>query len=84
VARIKLKHVNAFANRNRKNARIRYYFRRQGTKAIQLPGLPGSDEFLAGQPIQSTIGGSRTQPGSVNALVIDYYRSTESEGLAAR
>ena len=27
--------------------RIRYYFRRQGTKAIQLPGLPGFDEFMA-------------------------------------
>ena len=26
---------------------MRYYFRRRGTKAIPLPGLPGSEEFMA-------------------------------------
>ena len=46
MARIKLKYVNCFANRGRKDKRVRYYFRRRGTKAIPLPGLPGSEEFM--------------------------------------
>ena len=48
MVRIKLKYVNAFANRRRKNERVRYYFRRRGFKAIPLPGLPGSEEFMTG------------------------------------
>ena|SRR6516162_315621 len=47
MARIKLKYVNAFANRGRKDKRVRYYFRRRGGKAMPLPGLPGSEEFMA-------------------------------------
>src|SRR6516162_1312140 len=47
MARLRLKHVNAFRNRNRKDGRTRHYFRRRGQKAIPLPGLPGSDEFMA-------------------------------------
>jgi integrase len=89
VALLRLKHVNGFTNRNRKNARVRYYFRRPGEKAIPLPGLPGSKEFmaayamaLAAQPIQPAVGESRTQPGTVDALVVDYYRSAEWQSLA--
>jgi hypothetical protein len=84
MATIKLPYVNAFMNRKRKNARVRYYFRRRGEKAIPLPGRPGSDEFLAAYamalaavPDQTPIGASRTLPGTINALVIDYYRSTQ-------
>jgi hypothetical protein len=86
MARIKLKYVNAFANRRRKNKRVRYYFRRRGFKAIPLPGLPGSEEFmtayqmaLAAIPGQERpeIGASRTEPGTINALVISYYRYAE-------
>ncbi len=47
MARIKLKYVNGFANRDRKGNRVRHYFRRRGQKAVPLPGLPGSDEFMA-------------------------------------
>ena len=47
MAHIKLKYVNAFANRGRKDKRVRYYFRRRGSKTIPLPGLPGSEEFMA-------------------------------------
>src|SRR5689334_2454510 len=85
MARIKLKYVNAFPNRHRKNSRVRFYFRRRGhKKAIALPGLPGSEEFmaayaaaLASQPNTSEIGATRTLPGTINALVVDYYRSDE-------
>jgi integrase len=90
MAVIKLKYVNGFANRERKDVRMRYYFRRRGEKAIPLSGLPGSEEFmaayamaLAATPDQPEIGASKTLPGSINALVVDYYRSAEwQNGLA--
>ena len=90
MAQIKLKYVNGFANPDRKSQRIRYYFRRRGTKAIPLPGLPGSEEFmaayhaaLAGLPHKSSeIGASRTSPGTINALVVAYYKSAEWNSLA--
>jgi len=92
MARIKLKYVNGFANSARKNNRQRYYFRRRGCKAIPLPGLPGSEEFMAAyaaalasipdQPAVE-IGANRTLPGTINALVIAYYRSDKwQKGLA--
>ena len=85
MTRIKLKYVNAFTNRDRKSGRVRYYFRRRGHKAIPLPGLPGSEEFMAAYAaaLASTadpppdIGSDRTHPGTIAALVVDYYRSHE-------
>src|SRR4029077_14704558 len=84
MAVIKLKYVNSFPNRDRKGGRVRYYFRRRGEKAIPLPGLPGSEECMAAYamalaaiPDQREIGASKTLPGSINALVVDYYRSAE-------
>ena len=89
MARIKLKYVNAFANRGRKDKRVRYYFRRRAGKAMPLPGLPGSEEFmaayaaaLAGLP-HVEIGASRTLPGTINALVVNYYGSDDWQKLAA-
>ena len=92
MARIRLKYVNGFANPDRKNARIRYYFRRPGHKAIPLPGLPGSEAFmaaygaaLAGIPDRAAgeIGASRTLPGTVSALIVSYYKSDAwQHGLA--
>ena len=91
MARIKLKYVNGFSNRNRKSQRVRYYFRRRGTKAIPLPGLPGSEEFIAAYaaalasiPDQHVeIAAHRTLPGTINALVVTYYKSDEWHALAA-
>jgi integrase len=61
---------------------MRYYFRRRGQKAIPLPGLPGSEEFMAAYamaldavPDRHEIGASGTLPGTINALIVDYYRS---------
>jgi len=45
---IRLKYVHAFRDRM---GRIRYYFRRHG-KRTALPGLPGSDEFMAAYAAQ--------------------------------
>ena len=90
MAHIKLKYANAFRNRNRKDGRIRYYFRRRGQKAIPLPGAPGSDEFMAAYAMAlatvpdqpSKIGVDRTMPGTIDALAVSYYKSAEWQGLA--
>src|SRR5262245_25294657 len=89
MARIRLKHVNSFTNRDRKDGKLRYYFRRRGCKAIPLPGLPGSEEFmtayalaLGGLPQTVDVGESRTLPGTINALVVAYYKSEEWQKLA--
>jgi hypothetical protein len=78
---LRLKYIHAFVDRHGK---VRHYFRRPGFRQIPLPGLPGSEEFrlayeaaLAGQsapPIE--IGAKRTQPGTINALVVAYYKSS--------
>jgi hypothetical protein len=81
MARIRLKYVNGYVNRDRKDGRVRYYFRRRGEKAIPLPGIPGSEEFMAAYAMalavmcESEVGASRTLPGTINALAVDYYRS---------
>jgi integrase len=80
----RLPFVNSFGNPDRKNATVRHYFRGPGMKAIRLPGMVGSEEFnrayemaLAGMPdaIKPEIGAKLTEPGTINALVVSYYRS---------
>ena len=53
-------------------------------KGVALPGLPGSEEFmaayaqaLAGLPDaeKPEIGAKRTLPGTIDALIVSYYRS---------
>ena len=92
MARIKLKYVNGYANRDRKSRRVRYYFRRRGIKAIPLPGIPGSQEFMAAYSAALAsvpdehleIGANRTLPGTINALIVTYYRSDEWHALAMK
>lgn len=87
MARIRLKYVNSFANPDRKNGTVRHYFRKRGGKAIPLPGLPGSEEFmaayaaaLAGLPEaqKREIGASRTAPGTIDALVVSFYKTNNN------
>lgn len=90
MATLRLRHVNSFRNKQRKDTRPRFYFRRRGGKAIPLPGLPGSEEFmqayglaLASVPESSKeIGAGRTLPGTIGALVVAYYKSESWLGLA--
>src|SRR5262245_36408708 len=90
MAIIRLKYVNGFRNKKRRDARVRYYVRVPGCKSIPLPGRPGSEEFntayalaLAAMPKQKKeIGADRTLPGSINALVVAYYKSEEWLRLA--
>src|SRR6516165_2314697 len=72
-------YTNGFVDRHGK---ARWYFRRAGFKRVPLPGLPWSPEFmaayeqaLAGQPLQ--IGGARTNPGTVRALAVSYFHSSD-------
>jgi integrase len=87
MTRIKLAYIHEFKDRHGK---VRRFFRRSGCKQSPLPGLPGSDEFMAayqlalasGEPRE--IGASRTLPGTINALVVSYYKSDAwNHGLAA-
>jgi integrase len=86
MATIRLQFVNSFRNKNRKDGRIRYYFRRgRGGKAIPLPGIPGDEQFMSAYhaALASTsnaaieIGASRTAPGTVDALIVNYYKSED-------
>jgi integrase/recombinase XerD len=86
MARLRLQFVNSFRDRH---GRMRHYFRRPRSKAVALPGLFGSAEFmeayqmaLAGAPMRD-IGASRTKAGTINAAVAAYYHSTSfTEALA--
>ena len=84
MARFRLKYVNSFANPDRHNATVRHYFRRPGVKAVPLPGLPGSEEFMAGyadgarRDVRRRQAGdrlNRTLPGTVDALVVSFYKT---------
>jgi hypothetical protein len=44
VANIRLKFVKSYVDRH---GRVRHYIRRPGHKLVPLPGIPGSDEFMA-------------------------------------
>ena len=78
MTRLKLQYIHDYIDVRGKR---RIVFRRRGFKTVPLPGLPGSPEFTAAyqaalersQP--TDIGASRTKPGSIDALIIDYYRS---------
>jgi integrase len=84
MAQIRLRFVNSFRNKSRKDGRVRYYFRRgRGGKAIPLPGILGDEQFMSAYhaALASTsnsppeIGADRTAPGTINALVVNYYKS---------
>jgi integrase/recombinase XerD len=80
MAKIRLRYVNTFADRH---GRVRHQCRIPGRRSFALPGLPGSPEFmeayqaaLAGAAIAaSDVGSSRTKSGTLNAVIVEYYRS---------
>lgn len=87
MTRIRLPYVNAFRDRHGK---LRHYFRKRGSDKIPLPGLPGSDEFmaayhaaLAGVDAKQQIGSARTKPGTVNAAIVGYYTSAVFQEMAS-
>jgi integrase len=80
-----LKFVKAYVDRHGK---ARHYFRQPGRKPVALPGLPGSDEFMAayGQalagPLSVEIAARRTRAGSVNAIIVGYLATAAFHNLA--
>src|SRR5262245_37119381 len=85
--RLKLpRFVHGFIDRHGKP---RFYFRRRGLKQVPLPGLPHSTEFMdayqaaLGAEQRAEINAGRTTPGTINALVVSYYKSDAwKNGLA--
>jgi integrase len=65
-----------------------HYFRRRGSPYVQLPGIPGSAEFMAAY--QSALAAApvaigahtRSKPGSVSAAIAEYYSSQAFRGLS--
>lgn len=77
------KFVQGFVDRHGKP---RFYFRRAGFKAVPLPGLPWSPEFmtayeaaLSGQP--SPFGSARVRPGTIHALAASYFVSVDFRSM---
>jgi len=86
MTKLPLTYVNAFRDRHGK---VWHYFRRPGHRAIALPGLPWSAEFMAAYQVAlanmkaAAIGAARTKPGSINELIVAYYgHKTFTEELA--
>jgi hypothetical protein len=90
MATLRLRYVKGYIDRYGK---ARHYFRKPGCKAVPLPGLPGSTEFMAAY--QAALGtpppvSREHKPGSIAALIVDYLRSPAfsnlklSAGVSAR
>jgi site-specific recombinase XerC len=83
MSRLPLKFVHVFRDRH---GHLRHYFRK-GTRRIPLPGLVGSEEFMAAYAaalntnVAPELGADRTKPGTVGALVVRYYQSAEWNDL---
>jgi integrase/recombinase XerD len=73
------RYVQGFLDRH---GQPRHYLRRPGFKRVRLPGMPWTPEFMAayeaasaGRSAPIEIGSHRTLPGTINALIVGYYRS---------
>jgi hypothetical protein len=85
VASIRLKFVKAYVDRHGKT---RHYFRKPGCKSVALPGLVGSDEFMAAYAAAAAntprveVAARQTRAGSISAMVIGYLGSADFHNLA--
>src|SRR6516165_4205831 len=85
MARIKLRYVNEFIDRHGK---VRYYFRRPGSRGVKLPGLPGSIEFMdAYAAAIATVAPPPPSPkhvihGSLAEIAAGYFRSAAFANLS--
>jgi hypothetical protein len=80
-----LKFVKAYVDRHGK---ARHYFRQPGRKPVALPGLVGSDEFMAAYSAaladtpRVEIAARQTRAGSISAMVVGYFGSADFHNLA--
>jgi integrase len=80
---LRIKFVQAWVE----NGLARHYFRRRGQPRVQLPGLPGSPEFMAAyqaafSAAPTAVGASRSKAGSVSAAIASYFGSPAFKALA--
>ena len=77
-----LKYVQRFEDRH---GRVRHYYRRPGHPRIALPGDPGAEEFMAAyqaaHETKATAGQNKVKPGSISALIVAYYQSSDWKEL---
>ena len=74
------KYVQAWVDR--RDDRAYYYLRRRGFPRVRLPGLPWSPRFMAAYEAamsgpRTAIGTGRIKPGSVAAVVAEYFDSQQ-------
>ena len=78
MVKIRLRYVVEDTDRH---GNVRLYFRRRGQPKARLPGLPGSEEFMAAYKaaLSATCGSQRQSPrmarGSFGYLCLSYYAS---------
>jgi integrase len=86
MSRIRLRYVDHFTDRH---GTVRYYFRRPGGKRTPLPGIPGSDAFMAAYAAAEASGPAspekreRGEPGTFDRLLGTYFESTDYAELKA-
>jgi integrase len=83
MTKIRLPYIHEYHDRHGK---LRRYVRRPGSRAIALPGLPGSPEFM--QAYQDAMSGPVLRPrtvkaGTLAALAAEFFGSTEFANLKA-
>jgi integrase len=84
MAKVDLPYVQRFRDRYGK---VRHYFRRAGSPRLALPGEPMSREFLAAyhtalaKQEKRPVGADQTKPGTLGALLVEFYTSTEWANL---
>jgi integrase len=81
MAVVRIPYVKVYTDRS---GRVRRYFRKPGRKAMPLPGVPGSAEFMAAY--QAALGEPAQRPnsraaGTVGALICDYLQSAAFSNL---
>src|SRR5262245_43880549 len=86
MSRLRLKYVHPFVDRH---GRPRHYVRRKGYKLTPLPGIFGSEEFMAvyhaalAAMLPIELGAKkRSGPGSLSAAIAAYYGSLEFRALS--
>lgn len=79
-----LKYINRYKDRH---GRVRHYYRRPGYERSPLPGEPGSAEFMAAYQAAHAAtrdkGEERTKPGTVDELIVGFYKSNAWNELDA-
>jgi integrase len=85
MTKIRLKYVNEYRDRH---GRVRRYFRRPGCRAIPLPGLPGSIEFMTAYEAALAIvsppppSPKHVVAGSLADVAAGYFRSADFANLS--